>query len=90
MARSKGARAGAGRELDTPLGPAREDGPLEPPEFDDALDDDEPDSPEGDESGRAPTGGQDDDEATAGESSVAEEPDPFGDDLLVAAVALDH
>jgi len=73
-----------------PLGPAREGGALEAPTFDDTFDDDEPDGPEGDESGRAPTGGQDDDEATAGESSVAEEPDPFGDDLLVAAVALDH
>ncbi len=62
---------------------------LEPPEFDDARDDDEPDTFEGDESGRAPTGGQDD-EATAGESAASEEPDPFGDDLLIGGVVPDH
>lgn len=73
-----------------PLGPARLDGPLEAPEFDDALDEDEPDGPQGDEAGRAPSGGQGDDEATAGESSASEEPDPFEDDLLAGAVAPDH
>jgi len=72
-----------------PLGPECLDGPLEPPEFDDALDD-EPNGTEDDESGRAPTSGQDDDEATAGESAASEEPDPFGDDLLIGGVVPDH
>ncbi len=73
-----------------PLGTARADGPLEAPEFDDALDEDEPDNSEGDASGRSLSGGQGDDEATAGESSASEEPDPFEDNLLAAAVAPDH
>jgi len=86
----KGRAPARGESWIPPLGTARADGPLEAPEFDDALDEDEPDNSEGDESGRAPTGGQDDDEATAGESSASEEPDPFEDNLLAAAVAPDH
>jgi len=73
-----------------PLGPEREGGALEAPMFDDTFDDDEPNGPEGDESGRAPSGGQGDDEARAGESAASEEPDPFGDDLLVGVIAPDH
>ncbi len=40
--------------------------------------------------GSRPTGEQGDDEATAGASIASEEPDPFGDDLLVGTVAPDH
>jgi len=86
----KGRAPARGESWIPPLGTARADGPLEAPEFDDALDEDEPNNSEGDESGRAPTGSQDDDEATAGESSASEEPDPFEDNLLAAAVAPDH
>jgi len=61
------------------------------PDFDDALDDDETGVPDSEESGRAPAGGQDNDEATAGDSAdVMEEPDPFGDDLLVGSITLNH
>ncbi len=74
-----------------PLGPGREGGPLEALEFNDALDDDAPDGPEGDESGRASSGGQDDEEVMGGDSTgVTEEPDPFGDDLLVGAITPAH
>jgi len=73
-----------------PLGPARAGGPLEAPEFDDALDeDDEPAHQGTDDSGRAPMGGQGGDEATAGDGAAFEEPNPFGDDLVVEA-APDH
>jgi len=73
-----------------PLGPERPGGPLEPPEFDDALDDDEPDGPEDEEAGRPPLGEQGGGEATAGTGAVSEEPNPFGDDLLVGAIAPHH
>ncbi len=84
---AKGRAPARGESWIPPLGPERPGGPLEPPEFDDALDDDEPNGPESDESGRAPA--DKGNEATAGESAV-EEPDPFGDDLLVGVVAPDH
>ncbi len=83
----KGRAPAEGESWIPPLGPERPDGLLEPPAFDDALDDDEPDGPDGDDSGRAPSRGQGGDEATAGDSAASEEPDPFGDDLLVGAVA---
>jgi len=86
----KGRAPTRGESWIPPLGPEREGGALEAPMFDDTFDDDEPNGPEGDESGRAPSGGQGDDEARAGESAASEEPDPFGDDLLVGVIAPDH
>jgi len=81
----RGRATARGESWIPPLGLERVDGPLEVPEFDDALDDDEPDGPEGDASGRAPAGGQGDDEATAGDSIMPEEPDPFRDDFILGA-----
>ncbi len=87
----KGRAPAWGESWIPPLDPERADDPLEAPAFDDALDeDDEPGGQGGEESGRVASGGQGGDEVMAGESIASEEPDPFGDDLLVGSVAPDH